>query len=168
MDYNKQHPLSQITSGNSFSMLEMMIPYIDHPFKLPLALLIKFNEIRMIIYTLQHIDLARRFGLYNDNNTPADMLSALIGISPEMLQMLMSLSESGFSDMGTDFPNGFQNLFQNFDTSCDAFCNNNSCNANPENNFNNYSQTSTTNNTENNYNFDDRINHIFENYDNHE
>lgn len=168
MDYNKQHPLSQITSGNSFSMLEMLIPYVDYPFKLPLALLIKFNEIRMIIYTLQHVDIARRLGLYNDNNSLTDMLSALTGMSPDMLQMLMSLSESGFSGMGADFPNGFQNMFQDYDAPCDAFCNNNSSNTNSENCFNNYGQTCTTNNTENNYCFDDRINRLFEEYDNHE
>ena len=104
MDYNKQHPLSQITCGNSLSMLEMLIPYVDYPFKLPLALLIKFAEIRMIINAFQNIDLIEHFGLHNPNNNPMDMLGALTGIPPDMLHMLMSMSETGFS--GMDFPFG--------------------------------------------------------------
>lgn len=114
MDYNKQHPLSQITGGSSLSMLEMLIPYVDFPFKLPLALFIKFNEIRIIINALQNMDMIEHFGLHNANNSPIDMLASVTGISPDMLQMLMSMTENGIPGMNPDFPFGTQNPFQAF------------------------------------------------------
>lgn len=136
MDYNKQHPLSQITCGNSLSMLEMLIPYVDYPFKLPLALLIKFLEIRMIINTFHNTDSLERLGLHNKDNNPIDILCSLTGIPPDMLHMLMSMPENNFS--GMDFPFGNTNPFQEFDAN--SHLNDNS--------------------------FDDRINQIFAEYDN--
>ncbi len=114
MDYNTQHPLSQITGGSSLSMLEMLIPYVDYPFKLPLALFIKFNEIRIIINALQNMEIIKRFGLHNDSNSPIDMLSSLTGMSPDMLQMLINMTESGIPGMSPDFSSGTFNPFQAF------------------------------------------------------
>lgn len=114
MDYNKQHPLSQITGSSSLSMLEMLIPYVDYPFKLPLALFIKFNEIRIIINALRNIDMIEQFSLHNTNSSPIDMLASFTGMSPDMLQMLMSMTENGFSGMNPDFSFGTQNPFQAF------------------------------------------------------
>lgn len=114
MDHNQQHPLAQLTCGNSLSMLEMLIPYVDYPFKLPLALFIKFNEMRIIINTLQNMELINRYGLHHAGSSPMDMLSSLTGISPDMLQMLMSMSENSFFGTGAEPPFGTQNPFQDF------------------------------------------------------
>lgn len=114
MDYNKQHPLSQITGSSSLSMLEMLIPYVDYPFKLPLALFIKFHEIRLIINTLQNADMIEQFSLHNTNNSPADMLASFTGISPDMLQMLMGMAENGFPGMNPEFSPETQNPFPSF------------------------------------------------------
>ena len=49
MEQTKRHPLECITNQSGLSMLECLIPFVDYPLKLPLALFIKFNEIRMIM-----------------------------------------------------------------------------------------------------------------------
>jgi hypothetical protein len=95
MDINKQHPFGQIAGYNSLSMLEALIPYVDYSLKLPLALFIKFNEIKLIIHTFQNKDAMLQSGLHNPDSSPYDLLGALTGISPEMLQMLVNLSQSG-------------------------------------------------------------------------
>jgi hypothetical protein len=95
MDINRQHPLGQIAGYNSLSMLESLIPYVDYSLKLPLALFIKFNEIKLIIRTFQNKDAMLQSGLHNPNSSPYDLLGALTGISPEMLQMLLNLSQNG-------------------------------------------------------------------------
>jgi hypothetical protein len=95
MDINRQHPLGQIAGYNSLSMLEALIPYVDYSLKLPLALFIKFNEMKLIIRTFQNKEALQQSGLHNPNSSPYDLLGALTGISPEMLQMLVNLSQNG-------------------------------------------------------------------------
>lgn len=123
MDQNNRHPLGAITNRGNLSMLEALIPFVEYPLKLPLALFIKFMEIRMIINAFHSLEDLTRIGLHNMSNSPTDMLCSLTGISPEMLNMLFSLSENwgnSFSpDMlsglagnsGMDFSN-FANMFQ--------------------------------------------------------
>ena len=110
MDQNNRHPLGAITNRGSLSMLEALIPFVEYPLKLPLALFIKFTEIRMIINAFHSLEDLTRLGLHNMSNSPTDMLCSLTGISPEMLNMLFSFSEN----MGNSFsPDMFSGLAGN-------------------------------------------------------
>lgn len=92
MEPTNRHPLESITGSSGLSMLELLIPFVDYPLKLPLALFIKFTEIRLIINAFHSLETVTRLGLHSTSNSPTDMLCSLTGISPEMLQMLLSLS----------------------------------------------------------------------------
>lgn len=94
MEPTNRHPLECITSQSGLSMLECLIPFVDYPLKLPLALFIKFNEIRMIMNAFHSFDSLSSFGLNMSSNSPTDMLCALTGISPEILNTIMSMNSS--------------------------------------------------------------------------
>lgn len=94
MELNNRHPLESITNSKSLSMLESLIPFVDYPLKLPLALFIKFSEIKLIINAFRSSENLSRLGLHNNSNSSTDILCALTGMSPEMLKMLFSLSEN--------------------------------------------------------------------------
>ena len=49
MKQSLQHPLDNIYPNNSLFLLEAMIPYLDASFQLPIALLIKVHEFRMLV-----------------------------------------------------------------------------------------------------------------------
>lgn len=130
MEANNRHPLESITNNNSLSMLEALIPFVEYPLKLPLALLIKFNEIRLIINAFRSLDNITRLGLHNISQDPMDMLCSLTGISPEMLKMLFSMMENMDGTLSPDMlsglagksPAGFPNianLFQSVSSSSD-------------------------------------------------
>lgn len=100
MDTGNRHPLEIITKNNSLSMLEALIPFVDYPLKLPLALLIKWNEIRLIINAFHSLNNLSGMGLHQPTKDPFEMLCGMAGISPDMLKMLMSTMENnknGFS-----------------------------------------------------------------------
>lgn len=94
MDFHSSHPLDNITRNNPYSMLEALIPFVDYPMKLPLALLVKYYEVRLILNAFQSNDTLSKYGLHNTSNDPMEMLGNIMGISPEMLKTLMSLMES--------------------------------------------------------------------------
>lgn len=94
MELKGSHPLENITRGNPYSMLEALIPFVDYPMKLPLALLIKYQELRLILNAFQSADSLSKYGLHNSSSDPMEMLGSIMGISPEMLKTLMSLMES--------------------------------------------------------------------------
>lgn len=106
MEPINRHPLESITRNSGLSMLELLIPFVDYPLKLPLALFIKLNEIRLIINAFHSIETIARLGLHNTSSKPVDMLSSLTGISPEVLQMLMSLSDGMNDSLSSDLLSG--------------------------------------------------------------
>lgn len=120
MEQNNRHPLDVITNSSSLSMLEALIPFVDYPLKLPLALLIKFNEIRLIIDAFRSLDYLTKIGLHNPSREPMDILGSLTGMSPEMLKMLFSFAENMNSSLSPDMLSGltgggsndFSSLFQ--------------------------------------------------------
>lgn len=154
MDFNNRHPLNQITSSNSLSMLELLIPFVDYPLKLPLALFIKLNEILLIMNTFQSIDTLSRYGLNSTARNPTDILCAITGISPDLLNIILSSSNntqfpfspelfSNFQTSNTENTTDYSNLFQAF--------------------HNPTGQNSNSNN--NNDSFDESIANIFAEYD---
>lgn len=103
MESNKHHPLECITNCQSLQMLESCIPFVEYPLKLPLALFIKFSEIQLIIRAFSSIENLTKLGLHTEHHSPTDMLCSLTGISPEMLNMLFSLSGTGTGSMPADW-----------------------------------------------------------------
>ncbi len=106
MERNNRHPLEPITNSQSLSMLESLIPFVDYPLKLPLALFIKFSEIKLIINAFRSLENLSRFGLHRETNNSTDILCALTGMSPEMMQMLFSLTENLGDSINPDIFSG--------------------------------------------------------------
>lgn len=122
MEQFPRHPLNVITNNNPMSMLEALIPFVDYSMKLPLALLIKANEIMLIMRAFQSLDYLSRIGLHNPSKDPMDMLGSLTGMSPEMLKVVMSMMNNqdatGNSDLlssllGGQPPPDLSSLFPN-------------------------------------------------------
>lgn len=103
MDQQKRHPLDCITCKSGLSNLECLIPFVDYPLKLPLALFIKFYEIKLIINAFQSLDSITSCGLHNMSNSPTDMLCALTGMPKEMLSAVMTMTSQDSGNMGADW-----------------------------------------------------------------
>ncbi|MBQ9983082.1 MAG: hypothetical protein IJP29_00675 [Lachnospiraceae bacterium] len=102
MDPRNCHPFNAIQGYEQLSMLESLIPFVDFSMKLPLALFIKFSEIRLIINCFQSRDNLIRLGLHNATNDPLDMIAHLTGMAPEMLKMMFSMMNEGSGGMSPD------------------------------------------------------------------
>ncbi len=114
MDIRNRHPLNAIEGYENLSMLETLIPFVDYSLKLPLALFIKFSEIRLIINCLSSQSNLIRMGLHCANSDPLDMVCAMTGMSPDMMKMLFSMLNNKEGDLfsmmnnfGDDFGSNF-------------------------------------------------------------
>lgn len=107
MERNPRHPLDVITNNNNLSMLEALIPFVDYPMKLPLALLIKANEILLIIRAFQSLDYLSQIGLHNPSKDPMDMLGSLTGMSPDLLKSMMYFAENMGNGVSPDILSSF-------------------------------------------------------------
>lgn len=94
MESLNRHPLESITKREDLSMLELLIPFVDYPLKLPLALFIKLNEILLIVNAFRSSDTIERLGLHSASRDPMQIIGSLTGISPEMLQLLFSFANT--------------------------------------------------------------------------
>ncbi len=72
-----RHPLDNIYPNNSLLLLETMIPYVDPSLRLPLALLIKFQEIQFILNAFHNPQTMKACGFDNVSSNTEDMLLAL-------------------------------------------------------------------------------------------
>ncbi len=94
MESPNRHPLESITKRSDLSMLELLIPFVDYPLKLPLALFIKLNEIMLIANAFRSADTIERMGLHSESRDPMQIIGSLTGISPEMLQLFYSYANT--------------------------------------------------------------------------
>ena len=128
MEFHSNHPLENITRNNPYSILEALIPFVDYPMKLPLALLVKYQEVRLILNAFQSTDTLSKYGLHNSSTDPMDMMANIIGVSPEMLKTLMSIMETQKSNYNSSSetmnssnnntsPTDYVNLFSNIKNS---------------------------------------------------
>lgn len=102
MEPKNRHPLDCITCQSGLSMLECLIPFVEYPLKLPLALFIKFNEIRLIMNAFQSLEAITNLGLNHVADSPTDMLCALTGISKDMLDMILSMTSKDLNGFNPD------------------------------------------------------------------
>lgn len=101
MNPSLQHPLDTIYSNNSLLLLEAMIPYLDSSFQLPIALLIKLQEMRTIIHFFHNPSQLEAYGFNRKNCGNEDLISMLcqtMGVNiPEQManmQTMMNLANS--------------------------------------------------------------------------
>lgn len=72
-----QHPLDKIYPNNSLLLLEAMIPYVDQSLKLPLAMLIKLQELRILMQVLSSPSRVEACGLNRGNGNMDELLNVL-------------------------------------------------------------------------------------------
>lgn len=72
-----QHPLDKIYPNNSLLLLEAMIPYVDPSLKLPLAMLIKIQELRILMQVLNNPSQMDACGLNRGSGNMDELLNAL-------------------------------------------------------------------------------------------
>lgn len=72
-----RHPLDSIYPNNSLLLLEAMIPYVEPSLRLPLALLIKIQEIQFILNAFHNPQTMKACGFDNTASNTEDMLLAL-------------------------------------------------------------------------------------------
>lgn len=167
MELHSSHPLDNITRNNPYSMLEALIPFVDYPMKLPLALMVKYQEMRLILNAFRSVDSLSQYGLHNTSSDPMEMLGNIMGISPEMLRTLTSLMETqniNFSEaMGNFNTDEFQSRkdYVNQNNTGNNYTNQNYTRQNyVNNNDENSSKSYQANNS-----FDEKIKNIFAEYD---
>ena len=106
MDFTSRRPFSAIEGYDHYSMLEMLIPFVEPSLKLPLALFIKYNETKLIMHAFQSTENLIRLGLHNPSSDPLDIVCTMTGMSKEMFTTLFAMMDGDQSSM-------FQNIFQN-------------------------------------------------------
>ncbi|MBE5942355.1 MAG: hypothetical protein E7264_07455 [Lachnospiraceae bacterium] len=106
MDFTSRRPFSAIEGYDHYSMLEMLIPFVEPSLKLPLALFIKYNETKLIMHAFQSTENLIRLGLHNPSSDPLDIVCTMTGMSKEMLTTLFAMMDGDQTSM-------FQNFFQN-------------------------------------------------------
>lgn len=72
-----QHPLDKIYQNNSLLLLEAMIPYVDPSLKLPLAMLIKLQELRILMQVLNNPSRMDACGLNRGTGNSDELINSL-------------------------------------------------------------------------------------------
>lgn len=87
-----RHPLDKLYSNPSLRLLEAIIPYVDYSMKLPLALLIKYQEVMAIINAFHNPSILTDCGLSREKSNPMDILSSLTAMEDSStLSQIMSM-----------------------------------------------------------------------------
>lgn len=72
-----RHPLDNIYPDNSLVLLESMIPYVEPRLRLPLALLIKFQEIQYILTVFHNPHMMKSCGMDSSASSPEELLMTI-------------------------------------------------------------------------------------------
>lgn len=166
MEPINRHPLETITCRSSLSTLEALIPFVDYPLKLPLALFIKLDEIRLISEAFHSHHLIHKYGLHNPNNDIMDIICSLTGMSPDILRMMMSMMDNTGDSFSPDMLSGlmgtsnmdFSNITSMFGQNADIKAASTPDNKVSNNNF-------SDNQASSDYDFDQNIQNILAQYD---
>lgn len=168
MDFKNRHPLNAIDGYENLSMLEALIPFVEYQLKLPLALFIKFSEIRLIIKCFQSPNNLTRLGLHCAANDPWEMIGSLTGMSPELIKTMMSMMDGGGeSDVSGFSVNNMSNIMNMMHNMQTPFTNSFEENTSSHN-FNNHTSqnhSSNDNSLQSADEFDDNIQKLLAEYD---
>lgn len=118
-------PLSRICYQDSTFMLEALLPFVPVNLKLPLAMLIKFNEFKRMLSVFHNAELLSKYGLTEQEFTmqglakqlagcPNPKLSESIGQMGQMMQMMQMMQamqnmESTMPDYDSNSDNSMTN-----------------------------------------------------------
>lgn len=95
MKQSLQHPLDNLYPNNSLFLLEAMIPYLDPSFQLPIALLIKLQELRTLVQFFHSPSRMESFGFNRSSCGDEELMSALcqtMGINlPEQMANMQNM-----------------------------------------------------------------------------
>ncbi len=95
MKQSLQHPLDNLYPNNSLFLLEAMIPYLDPSFQLPIALLIKLQELRTLVQFFHNPSRMESFGFNRSSCGNEELMSALcqtMGINlPEQMANMQNM-----------------------------------------------------------------------------
>ncbi|MCM1496546.1 MAG: hypothetical protein NC089_12225 [Bacteroides sp.] len=72
-----QHPLDKLYQNNGLLLLEAMIPYVDPSLKLPLAMLIKLQELRILMQVLNNPSHMDAYGLNRGTGNSDELMTSL-------------------------------------------------------------------------------------------
>lgn len=112
MDGNIQfHPLDKLIGNHTFSFLEVMVPFVDYPFKKILVLFIKYQELMSIFHALDDRDFVEQCGFHCHPSSPEDMITDICRFLPgnyadsirqmrQMMQMMEVMNMTSASDHG--------------------------------------------------------------------
>lgn len=101
MNQHFQHPLDTIYNDNSLLLLEAMIPYVDSSLKLPLALLIKMQELQILTWILQSPARTDACGLNKATENTEQMMTMLCQAMGLDLHGQLKQAQSMMSMMNT-------------------------------------------------------------------
>lgn len=72
-----QHPLDKLYQNNGLLLLEAMIPYVDPSLKFPLAMLIKLQELRILMQVLNNPSHMDAYGLNRGTGNSDELMTSL-------------------------------------------------------------------------------------------
>lgn len=87
-------PLSRICYQDSTFMLEALLPFVPVNLKLPLAIMIKWNEFQRMLSVFQSSELLSRYGLAEQEFTLQGLTSQLAGCpNPKLTESIGQMSQ---------------------------------------------------------------------------
>lgn len=104
------HPLDKLIADHSFSFLEALVPFVDYPFKKPLVLFIKYQELMAIFHALDNRPFLSECGFDCHPSGPEDMLHDMCRFLPpdyadsirqmsQMMKMMQMMNMAESQDM---------------------------------------------------------------------
>ena len=83
MNGNMQfHPLDNLIGNQSYSFLEAMVPFVEYPYKKPLVLFIKYQELMSIFRALDDISYVDSCGFNCHPSCMDDMINDMCHFLP--------------------------------------------------------------------------------------
>lgn len=94
------HPLDNLIKNSSYSFLEAMVPFVEYPYKKPLVLFIKYQELMSIFRALDDISYADSCGFNCHPSNMEDMINDMCNFLPnnfsnsiKQMQQMMQMME---------------------------------------------------------------------------
>ena len=92
---NFRHPLDNLIRDDRLFIMEAIIPFVDDNMKAPLAMYIKFMELKAILEALRDPGYVNSCGLHKDINNQDDILSSLAGCGfPDIRDQFASMKKA--------------------------------------------------------------------------
>lgn len=118
MNGNMQfHPLDNLIGNQSYSFLEAMVPFVEYPYKKPLVLFIKYQELMSIFRALDDISYVDSCGFNCHPSCMEDMINDMCHFLPgnfassikQMQQMMQMMEFMNMASATSDNSNTYGN-----------------------------------------------------------